>query len=582
MRPLYSLLFLLLLATGSWAQTAKDTGNQVPITIDNARVFQSVQVGGKQTNKLIGEVAMTQGGTQFFCDSAYLDLTGNNVEAFGNVRIVQPGGTNVASDYLRYTGNTKLAYLKGNVSLDNGADNLLSEDLTYNVATKVGDYTQGGTLQTASTTLTSNRGTYNARTKESRFTEEVIVSDPDYTIVSDDLGYNTETKLVKFLGPSVVKNDKSELRTTDGYYDSKAERAKFRKRSSIWSGDQYVEGNEMDYDRKTGLGIAVGRVMALDTVQDITLWSNRATVNEQEKTLLAVEKPVLRKADGKDTLHMRADTFFAAPYNQILARQQAGFGKPAGKAGVGGDSTAAKGRKARRQQEGKRASAPETRTPRSSINAVDFIAATDTARRQPAGILASSTDTSRAFIGFHHVVIFSDSLQARCDSLSYTQRDSTLRLMQNPVAWSRESQITGDTLLLQNDSGKIKRLFIPANAFVASRTGPPAAAIFDQVQGKTLTGAFTDGTLKKIIVWPSAESIYYPKDDSERFLGVNQTSSERLTLLLGQKSLESIFLEQEVKQTMRPLGTVNLIDMRLSRFIWREKERPLSLKAIFE
>ncbi len=581
MRAFFSLLLplLLLLSAGSRAQSTADTSNQVAIIISNARVFQSVQVAGKQTNKLIGDVAMTQGGTRFFCDSAYLDLTNNNVEAFGNVRIVQPGGTNVASDYLRYTGNTKLAYLKGNVSLDNGTDNLLSEDLTYNVATKVGDYTQGGTLQTASTTLMSNRGTYNARTKESRFTEEVIVSDPAYTIVSDDLGYNTETKLVTFLGPSVVKNDKSELRTTDGYYDSKAERAKFRKRSSIWSGDQYVEGNEMDYDRKTGLGIAVGRVVALDTVQHLTLWSNRATVDEKGETLLAVEKPVLRKVDGKDTLHMRADTFFAAPYNQILARQQNGFGKRAGKAVSKADSTGAKAKRARRQKEVKVASAPQIRSVKI---AGDSTVATDTLRRQPAGKEAASQDTSRSFIGFHQVVIFSDSLQARCDSLSYTQRDSTLRLMQNPVAWSRASQITGDTLLLQNDSGKIKRLFIPGNAFVASRTGPPAANIYDQVQGKTLTGAFTNGTLKKIIVWPAAESIYYPKDDSERFLGVNQTSSDRLTMFLGPKSLETIFLEQEVKQTMRPLGEVNLLEMRLSRFIWREEERPLSLKVIFE
>ena len=579
MRTLFFLLFFLLLSAGSRAQqSAKDTSNQVAITITNARVFQSVQVGGKQTNKLLGDVAMMQGGTQFYCDSAYLDLTANNVEAFGNVRIVQPGGTNVASDYLRYTGNTKLAYLKGNVSLDNGTDNLRSEDLTYNVATKVGDYVQGGTLQTASTTLTSNRGTYNARTKESRFTEEVIVSDPDYTIVSDDLGYNTETKLVRFLGPSIVKNDKSELRTTDGTYDSKAERARFRKRSSIWSGDQYVEGDEMDYDRKTGLGIATGRVMALDTVQHITLWSNRATVNEKEKTLLAVEKPVLRKADGTDTLHMRADTFFAAPYKIILAQQQQGFGKAAGKVPSDLQRTGAQEQKKTRRQK------KETRALQAAAAPLppDTTAAAGVPRRQPAQKAAASNDTSRSFIGFHHVVIFSDSLQARCDSLSYTQRDSTLRLMQSPVAWSRESQVTGDTLLLQNDSGKIKRLFIPANAFVASRTGPPAAALFDQVQGKTLTGTFTNGTLKKIIVWPEAESIYYPKDDSERFLGVNQTSSERMTLFLGSKSLESIFLEQEVDQTMQPLGEVNLLEMRLSRFIWREEERPLSLKAIFE
>ncbi len=574
MRTFFFFVFFLLSA-GTQAQSAKDTGNQVAITISNARLFESVQVVGRQTNKLIGDVQMAQGGTQFFCDSAYLDLAGNNVEAFGNVRILQPSGTNVSSDYLRYTGNTRLAYLKGNVELTNGTDNLMSEDLTYNVATKVGDYTQGGTLQTASTTLTSNRGTYNARTKESRFTEEVIVYDPDYTMVSDDLGYNTETKLVRFLGPSVVKNDKSELRTTSGTYDSKAGRAKFNKRSSIWSGAQYVEGDELDYNRKTGLGIAIGRVKALDTLQHITLWSNHATVNEQLKTLLAVEKPVLRKEDGKDTLWMRADTFFAAPYNALIARQRNGFADIAPKATSKADSSNGTDRKARRRK--------EVQPARKSTAAGDSTLAQNAAIRSlPADSTAVSKDTTRSFIGFHKVIVFSDSLQARCDSLSYTQRDSTLRLMQAPVAWSRDAQVTGDTLLLQNDSGQIRRMYIPANAFVVSRTGPPAAQIFDQVQGKTLTGDFTDGVLRKIIVWPAAESIYYPKDDSDRYLGVNQTSSERMTLYLGNTQLESIFLEQEITQTMRPLGEADLGTMRLSRFEWHEKERPLSVKAIFE
>lgn len=532
--------------------TQTGTGNQVPVTITNARVFESIQLNGRPLNKLIGDVQLEQNGTLFYCDSAYIDLAANNLEAFGNVRILQPGGTEVSSDYLKYTGNQKEAFLRGNVHLLNSTDNLWCENLTYRTDTKIGTYTNGGTLQTASTTLTSTSGWYNVRNKDSRFTGDVLVSDSAYNIISDDLGYNTESKLVQFFAASIVRNDKSELRTTAGTYDSKAEIAHFTKRSSIWNRSQYVEGDQLDYNRHTGNGIAVGKVRAMDTVQHITLWSDHAIVNEKLKTLLATRKPVLRKAEGLDTLYMRADTFFSATYSALLQWQKTRLltERP-----VRADSGSTRRRTTRNR-------APDTTV-----------------------VVASNPvpeDTSQAFIGFRHVIVFSDSLQARADSLSYTRRDSTLRLMKQPVAWARQSQVTGDTLLLQNDSGRIKRIFIPNNAFVASRTGPEQAAIFDQVQGKTLTGYFKGSQLSHMVVWPQAESIYYPKDDSGAYLGVNRVSSERMTVFFGDQALQNILLEQDIKQKMYPITQVNLAEMRLSRFIWREDERPLSVAEIFK
>ena len=553
--PLPFLLVVLGVISGkSSAQTPAGNSNQVTVNINHARLFEAVQQEGRSLNKLIGDVQLEQNGTLFYCDSAYIDLAANNLEAFNNVRIIQPGGTEVSSDYLKYTGNTKVAFLRGNVHLLNGTDNLWCENLTYNTGTKIGTYDNGGTLQTVSTTLTSNTGWYNTRSKDARFTGDVLVSDTSYNAVSDDLGYNTATKVVLFYGPSVVKNDKSELNTTSGFYDSKAEVAHFTKRSSVRSGAQYVEGDTLDYDRKTGNGIAKGKVKALDTAQKLTMWSNHAIVNEKTKTLLATQKPVLRKEGEKDTLYMRADTFFSATYSGVLEWQ-----------------------KTRRFPQIKTKipenSRPKSRKAKASVTDTT-LALTDST--------TAPTDTSHAFIGFHHVIVFSDSMQARCDSISYTRRDSTLRLMKDPVAWSRQSQITGDTLLMQNDSGTIRRVFVPNNAFVASRTGPVKAAIFDQVQGKTLTGYFQNGEMTHIVVWPEAESIYYPKDDSGAYLGVNKATSERMTVLFGDGDLQTILLESDVKQKMMPLTGVNLSEMRLPRFIWREKERPLSVEEIFK
>ena len=188
----------------------------------------------------------------------------------------------------------------------------------------------------------------------------------------------------------------------------------------------------------------------------------------------------------------------------------------------------------------------------------------------------------RAFIGFHHVRIWSDSLQGSCDSIAYLASDSLLKMMGKPAVWSRASQITGDTLLLYTDSNRIRRLFVPGNALIVSRTGPEKAQIFDQVQGKTLNAYFKEGELDYMVVFPAAENIYYPKDDDGAYLGVSQAESERMKVYFRDSKIHRIIFEQEINQKMTPLDQAVLSTMRLSRFQWLEEKRPKSRAELFK
>jgi lipopolysaccharide export system protein LptA len=496
-------------------------------------------------NKLIGNVSLKQGDSYMYCDSAYVDVTKNNFEAFSNVRIVQPGGTQVESDYLRYVGNTKKAYLRGNVTLTDGKSTLWAEELDYDLTSKIGVYTQGGTLQSETTTLSSNTGNYNVRSKDARFTGDVLVTDPEYNVVSEDLGYNTETKLVRFFGPSIVNNDKSELRTSSGTWDAKNEIAHFITRSSIQNAAQYIESDKMDYNRKTGFGVAVGNVIAIDTGQHTTLYCGYVQYNEITRHLLATDRPVMKQMNNQDSLFIRADTFYAAPVPKAKDTTKAPVSKTETKKLVGKNVT-------------------ET----IQVTTIDT--------------LSSDSTGPRYFIGYHHVLVFSDSLQARCDSISYSQADSTMRLMYDPIAWSRTSQITGDTILLYMESSKLKKLYVPNNAFIVSQSGPPKALLFDQTQGKTLTAYFENNAIQQMIVQPAAEAIYYSKDDDGAYIGVNQAQSERMKVYFETEQVSRIVFEQEVKQTMTPMQQVNIPATKLGRFQWHAEKRPKSVQELFD
>jgi lipopolysaccharide export system protein LptA len=563
MAALAACLVMVLAGFHARAQKPPDSSNKITIQILNAQFLTVVQSGTAPVNKLIGEVRLQQGDNYMNCDSAYINTTDNNVEAFGNVNITQPGGTHVTSDYLKYTGNTRQAYLKGNVSLTDGSNQLWSEELQYDLGTKVGTYTQGGTLHSESTTLSSNTGVYNLKSKDARFKEEVFVTDPRYNVVSDDLGYNTESKVVRFFGPSVVTNDKSELRTKSGTWDSKREIAQFTSRSSMQNVEQYIEADKIDYNRKSGFGNATGHVIAIDTSQHTTLFCGYAEYNEISRKLFAYIKPVMKQMNGTDSLFIRADTFYSAPVPYPGDTMKIGVKRS-------GDTT-----KATRQEKKKRIPPPKAKSGKAKVGlSVLPGVAVDT--------VMNDTTRPRYFIGYHHVKVWSDSLQARCDSISYSEKDSVMRMMYDPVAWARNSQISGDTISLYMDSGKISKLYVPNNALIISQSGPEKAQMFDQVQGKTLTGHFVDNALTEVIVWPNAEAIYFAKDEAGAYLGANQAQSERMRIFFREQKIHRIIFEQEIKQTMTPMEKANIQAMRLGRFKWLADQRPASRAELFE
>jgi hypothetical protein len=196
---------------------------------------------------------------------------------------------------------------------------------------------------------------------------------------------------------------------------------------------------------------------------------------------------------------------------------------------------------------------------------------------------AADTTAPLVFVGYHHVKIFSDSLQGLCDSISYSRADSTIRMIYNPIAWSHLSQITGDTILLHlSDSGKLKSMYVPNNAFVVSQTGPEKAHMFDQVQGKTITGYFEKNTITQLVVVPDAQSIYYSKDSKGAYIGESEASSELMKVFFEQQQVYRIIFERDITQTLTPMDQVDIPGAHLSRFQWLMDTRPKTKAELFE
>jgi len=184
---------------------------------------------------------------------------------------------------------------------------------------------------------------------------------------------------------------------------------------------------------------------------------------------------------------------------------------------------------------------------------------------------ATNDSTNRYFEAFHNVRIFSDSVQAVSDSLFYSFRDSTFRLYYEPAIWGKNSQITGDTILLHTKNKQMDRFEAFKNGFMVNQVEGNA---FNQVKSTRIDGYFTNGNMDSLRAKGSAESIYFVQDDDSAYIGINEVTADIIDAYFANKELHKVVYRTEATGTMWPIKDKSPEEMRLKGFTWREAERP--------
>lgn len=187
--------------------------------------------------------------------------------------------------------------------------------------------------------------------------------------------------------------------------------------------------------------------------------------------------------------------------------------------------------------------------------------------------------TNRYFEAYRNVRIYTDSLQAICDSLFYSFRDSIFRLFDGPVVWAKESQITGDTILLHTKNKKADRMEVFKNSFLVSQI---KSEIFNQIKAIRMDAYFVEGSLDSVRAKGQAESIYYIQDEDSAFTGINQSSCDLMDIYFQERELHRVVFRSQVKGTLWPIQQKTPQEMRLQKFQWLESKRPKSRYELFE
>jgi len=498
------------------SQTA-DTVKRIDILHADRFIFRTLD-SAVQLQILAGRVQVKQGNAYFNADSVTYNEKTKQIEAFGNVHIKDADSVKIHAQYLIYDGGKKIAHFKHKVSLNDGNSILYTDDMMYDMNGKVGSYSNGGRIESKQTTLTSDAGYYYADIKDVYFIGDVKMSDPEMALATDSLLYNTQSRVSTFISPTTIRSGKSVIQTKQGYYDLNIKKAKFGGRARLQDSSSVLIANDLAFDDVSGLGEAKGDVRFTDTLQNILLFSNRVFFNKGRKNFLATEKPVMVVVQENDSIFIAADTIFSGQIRDLKK---------------------------------------------------------DTIQK-----MSDTKDTLRFFSAFHQVRIFNDSLQAVCDSLFYSDIDSVFEMYHEPIAWSRNSQISGDTIFIQTENKKAKQLRVVENALVIQEV-EARADFYNQIKGQLIIGHMDNGEIERIETNGNAESIYYIINDSAAFVGMNRSEANAIHINFDSSVVRKIKLIEAVKGITLPIMQIPEEQKKFRQFKWSESRRPKNKWELF-
>ncbi len=192
------------------------------------------------------------------------------------------------------------------------------------------------------------------------------------------------------------------------------------------------------------------------------------------------------------------------------------------------------------------------------------------------------TDTSgkgyRLMRAYYGCRVFSKSLQAKCDSLSYSFQDSVIRLYRDPVLWSDENQLTSDSMAIFTKNRQADQMKLYNSAFITSKVDPFR---FNQIKGRNLTGYFRNNKLYKINIEGNGESIYYIVDGNA-VVGVNAAKCARIEILVDKGKIKDIFQYQSPEGVIDPPLISPATTKKLEGFNWFDALRPKKILDIFK
>ena len=525
------------------------------------------------------------------CDSAFFNQFANTFQALGHVKMHRStGNINLTCERASYNSMTRIFQARKKVILTQPGNSLHCDSLDYNSNTHQANYVGHGRLVGNGSTITSQNGEYNTQTHDSHFTgNKVILRSPEYNLNTPDLTYNTHTKQGHVQGKSVIRTANREVIHTDNAdFNGLSHSFTTHGHSTVTSPERDIEGDNMDYDRSTGRGeghghVRVndkqgGRIITGDNVKFRTasMVKNHKTHNEVvefegEGNSKIIDHPAQRTIKGDylsynsvtgegfgegnvDYIDHKQKNAFLGDYVHYTPLDAIAYGKAIGKEFSQGDTL--------------------------FVHA-DTILMKGIVENKKIGE-RTVQDTIRTFYGVNNVRAFRTDAQAVCGLLIACTRDSSMTMYKDPIVWSGQRQMFGDSIRCFMNDSTIREAHVMGNAMSIELM--PDGEHYNQVSAKLMNGFFTDGKIRWGEAMGNVFVIYYPVDDKDSSLiGLNYTETDTMRFYMTptvERKLQKIWMPKS-KGTLYPMNQIPADKKTLKGFAWYDYIRPVDKYDLF-
>lgn len=572
-------------------------------------------IGTEKTAYLKRDVKLTdKKGTLFTNDLDYNLNTGIG-NYHGGGKVIDKGNT-ITSKEGTYYADTKDVYFRNDVSVTGPKNRIKADSLIYNMYSEVVSFTGNTNIKNKEVDINTTQGTYDLKTSNAFFTSRTAVKDSSGRVyVANNMALEDKSGNAQLEGNAVIKDSANGFIVTANQIFLNKKNNSFlatrkpvmiiiqKNDSTYVAGDTLFSGyttsinyNEMTLKKDVVSKDSLPVKPAADSLSRDSLSPKKRREN---KLVDSVTEP-FKKNISRDSLSLsfKNDSAYVTDTSHISIDQQRKIDS-INKTEVIIDSVKMRPRIFSKkpppnvQEYTQKGDSVKLVLPGRNIlpndsSSIDTslinINKPESDSLENENILqadtAHKTDSVRYFIAFHHVKIFNDSLQSVSDSLFFSSRDSIFRLFKNPVIWSGESQVTGDTIFLYTKNKKADRLFAFDRSMVVNKT---TEGFFNQMAGKTLNGYFVDGKIDYMRVKGSqAESIYYARDDDSAYIGMNRATGDVIDLYFEKQSLIKVLFVNDVKGKMYPMREIPAEEKTLKNFIWLDDRRPKNKLELFE
>ncbi len=410
----------------------------------------------------------------------------------------------------------------------------------------------GNVLLQQGDTLTMRAGyvKYDGNKSFAEAYEQVVLTDPKMTLQTDTLYLDRNKQESYYLSGGIIKDSVNTLTSITGKYFINDKKFRFIYNVHIDNPDYQIDSYQLDYFTATGISNFYGPTKIYN--DNSYIYAEKGHYDSQQQISWFVKNAFIKH---KHTT-IKGDSLF---YNQ-----QTGYANGNRNVVVYDSLNQTWIFSHYIERWAKQDSTRALQQP-----LVVSVSKKDTLFMRAVQFITAGKEKQRKLWGYPKVKFYSKDFSGKADSIYRSDSLRVMKLLKQPVIWSNKSQITGEIIILKNDSlNRLDSLIIPKDVFIIQKD----SAGYNQIKGKKLLGKFIDKKLKNINIYGNTEVIYYLREDNGKLTGIEKNKSSRIYIEFDQNEINLIRFYKQPDGIIYPYKDFLKESQQFKGFNWRGKE----------